>query len=449
MAGTTPWSGAARPVASSDEGSRLAQAFLFAMILAVAISPRFRFGFTPVALTVDFRIQDILIVLVLFYLVLSVKPETKSPLMSVFGWTLPAFFWLAALSTTIVAIDAPQISIFRRVAYLGRTIEIFVLAAVIAGLYLRSGDKARQTALGALYLGAVANFLWVLYQYLAGFNGTLLGSSVSELIQSYGPKLIGEASAFGTGQYFVFVASLGAAEVRAGVGRRFFGILLMGIGLFGATLAESRISMGVIAVIILLVFVLSNARKRIFNPGGIYIGILLVALFFVAFGTELGGRLSSEAITRGVNDRLEGIWKPLLSYVLDNPLTGIGPGGLTPDLPRTEAHNVILRALLDFGIPAGLAFLSLFVMVVVRSSAAAKLPGANDELRLFSNFAMLSTIGILVSGMVQDSLTAVTSSHLAMIAIALFSVAFARERDRSIRERDRRIEEDAGKSLAT
>lgn len=369
--------------------------------------------------------------------------------MSVFGWTLPAFFWLAALSTTIVAIDAPQISIFRRVAYLGRTIELFVLAAVIAGLYLRSGDKARQTALGALYLGAAANFLWVLYQYLAGFNGTLLGSSVSELIQSYGPKLIGEASAFGTGQYFVFVASLGAAEVRARVGRRFLGILLMGIGLFGATLAESRISMGVIAVIILLVFVLSNARKRILNPGGIHIGILLVALFFVAFGTELGGRLSSEAINRGVNDRVEGIWKPLLSYVLDNPLTGIGPGGLTPELPRTEAHNVILRALLDFGIPAGLAFLSLFVVVIVRAGAASKLPGANDELRLFSNFAMLSTIGILVSGMVQDSLTAVTSSHLSMIAIALFSVAFARERDRSIRERDRSIEEDAGNSLVT
>lgn len=423
--GTTP-----TDVGTRNRGSDIARYLLFAFVLGIAISPRIRIDTDIISIPVDLRIQDILIGPSILYLAGSVKPATKDALASVLGVALPIFVWLAALAATVAAWESPEIGMFRRLAYLGRTLEMFVLAAVIAGLYLRAGDRAMRAALLALYVGAAMNFLWVFYQYVAGFQRTALGSRVGDLIDSYGPKLVGEASAFGTGQYFAFVAALGAAEIRAGVGRQAIGILLLAAGLVGATMAVSRISMGIIAVIILMTFAVSTVRKRIFNPAGVFFGVLIAAAALLAFGEQLQGRLSLAAIRKSVDDRVYGIWEPLLDYVLANPFTGVGPGGLTPELPNAEAHNIVLRAFLDFGIPAGIAFLALFVIVIVRANLASKLPGAEGELRLFSNFAMISVAAVLASGMVQDALTAVTSSHLTMISIALFAVAFAKERDR-------------------
>ncbi len=417
------------PVARTG-GSDIARILLFAFVLGIAISPRIRIDTDVISIPVDLRIQDLLIGPSILYLVGSVKPATKDALASVFGVALPVFFWLAALATTVAAWESPEIGMFRRLAYLGRTMEMFVLAAVIAGLYLRAGDRATRTALLALYVSAAMNFFWVLYQFVAGFQRTALGSRVGDLIDSYGPKLVGEASAFGTGQYFAFVAALGAAEIRARVGRQAIGLLLLAAGLVGATMAESRISMGIIAVIIVMTFAVSTVRKRILNPAGVFFGSLIAAAALLAFGEQLQGRLSMAAIRKSVDDRVYGIWEPLLDFVLANPLTGVGPGGLTPELPNAEAHNVVLRAFLDFGIPAGLAFLALFVVVIVRANFASKLPDADGELRLFSNFAMISVLAVLASGMVQDALTAVTSSHLTMISIALFAAVFAKERDR-------------------
>lgn len=417
-------------VVKRDAGSEIARYLLFAFVLAIAISPRVRIetDLISIRIPIDLRIQDLLLVPSIVYLMGSVRPATRSALTSVLGPALPVFLWLAALATTVAALDSTEVSIFRRLAYLGRTVEMFVLAAVIAGLYLRAGDRAMRAALAAVYLGAVLNVTWVCYQYVAGFQGTALGADVGDLIDSYGPKLIGEASAFGTGQYFVFIAAVGAAEIRARVGRQGPGALLLVAGLVGATLAESRISMGIIAAIIVMTFAVSTVRRRFLNPGGIFFGALVVAAGLLAFGDQLQGRLSWDAIRQSVDDRVYGIWSPLLTYVLEHPLTGVGPGGLTPELPNVEAHNVVLRALLDFGIPAGIAFIALFVVVIVRANVASKLPDAGDELRLFANVAMISVIAVLASGMVQDALTAVTSSHLAMISVALFAAAFARHR---------------------
>ncbi len=423
--GTTPGDADTR-----TGGSDIARYLLFAFVLGIAISPRIRVETDIVRIPVDLRIQDILIGPTILYLVGSVKPATKNALASIFGVALPLFLWLSALAVTVVAWESPEIGTFRRLAYLGRTWEMFALAAVIAGLYLRAGDRAMRAALFALYVGAAMNFLWVFYQYVAGFQRTALGSRVGDLIDSYGPKLVGEASAFGTGQYFAFVAALVAAEIRARVGRRTVGIALVAAGLVGATMAVSRISMGIIAVIILMTLSLSTVRRRLLKPGGVFFGVLIAAAGLLAFGEQLQGRLSLAAIRKSVDDRVYGSWEPLLDFVLAKPFTGVGPGGLTPELPNAEAHNVVLRAFLDFGIPAGTAFLALFVIVIVRANVASKLPESDGELRLFSNFAMISVLAVLASGMVQDALTVVTSSHLAMVSIALFAAAFVKDRDR-------------------
>ena len=422
-----------RAVVTRTDGSEIARYLLFAFLLGIAISPRIRIEsdvIITIRIPIDLRIQDILLVPSILYLAGSMRPPSRAALTSVLGVALPVFLWLAALATAVVSFGSPEVTAFTRIAYLGRTVEMFVLAAVIAGLYVRAGDRALSAALLALYVGAAMNFLWVLYQYVEGVHRTALGSRVGDLIDSYGPKLVGEASAFGTGQYFAFVAALGAAEIRARVGRQAIGLLLLAAGLVGATMAESRISMGIIAVIIVMTFAVSTVRKRILNPGRVFFGALIAAGALMAFGDQLQGRLSLEAIRRSVDDRVYGIWEPLIDYVLAHPLTGVGPGGLTPELPNAEAHNIVLRAFLDFGIPAGVAFLSLFVIVIARANIASKLPDADGELRLFSNFAMIAVLAVLASGMVQDALTAVTSSHLAMISIALFAAAFAKDRDR-------------------
>ncbi|MCP6031679.1 hypothetical protein NL371_26670, partial [Klebsiella pneumoniae] len=78
------------------------------------------------------------------------------------------------------------------------------------------GYRALHTVFGAVTLGAFLNLLWFGYQLVVGTPQTLVGQEVGDQIESYGPKLIGEPSAFGTGQYWAFVAAVAAARLKTG-----------------------------------------------------------------------------------------------------------------------------------------------------------------------------------------------------------------------------------------
>ncbi|MGD9991030.1 O-antigen ligase family protein [Pseudonocardia sp.] len=406
---------------------------LCTMVLAVAISPRLRLG-EAADKAVDARLQDFLF-LICFAFLASSLPSLVATWGSWFVWWLVG----AATVTTLHLFD-PAVSPLRAVAFLGRAVEPFVIAIVVAALYLRAGPRAGPWALRAMHLGVLLNSAWVVYQLIVGKPQTLLGEAVSSVTQSYGPMLIGEPSSLGAGFYFAVVAALGAAEFRTKMRSRPFAVAMMVIGFAGTFVTQSRVSLVAAAVCVVFLAArptLDRGRKPI-----------LVVVLLVVFGALVAllpnaGRLSTEGAESGVSDRIDLIWSPLLRIVHDQFLIGIGPGQLgTPEYPWTEAHNIVLRAVLDYGLLVGGLFIAIFVTVYVRSRRVAADRDASLTTRFWATLAGFVLIAVAVAGSVQDALTAVTSTHLVVVMIGLFAGAqLAEKRTAATVDRRRQLVE--------
>ncbi|MGY1834632.1 O-antigen ligase family protein [Blastococcus sp. SYSU DS0510] len=395
----------------ATRGWPAARLLLTAMILAIALSPRIRVpGLVDRA--VDLRLQDFLLVPVLIYL------GARLPSLRRTWGPWPALFAFSATCLTAVHLFAnPDMSALRAIGYLGRTLETFVLAAGIAGLYRLAGDGAWRTALRALHLAIAANVLWVTYQYVTGAQRTLIGSSVGDLVEAYGPKLVGEPSAFGTGFFFVLVTALGAAELLTKLTPRWVGGGLIAAGLLGAYLAQSRVSViaGVLCAVAVLLFPDDRGRYRVIG------GLTLVgAALIVVPRLPDAGRLSAAGVGNGIGVRTTPIWEPLYAIAVEHPLLGIGVGRLgTPAYPWTEAHNVALRAVLDYGIVIGALFLAIYVAIGWRAHRTAFAVDASPPAKLWGTLTLLLVGSALVAGTVQDTLIAVMSTHLVMLSAGL------------------------------
>lgn len=419
---------AIKPKKTETSGNRISSLLLFILILAVCVGPRLRISGED-GDRIDIRYQDILLIPAMFHLFVSNAGKMQWPLFRLLGFRLPIFLYGAFFLTIIVAFTNPDVDFLRRTFFLGRGFELFALAAVTAGLYLSAGTmKAPRAALMAVYLAAYGNAAWMAYQMVTGDTGTLLGSSVGATIESYGPKLIGEGSAFGTGQFFAFTAAVAVAQLRAKYGHSFPALLLLAISAGGAWLSQSRISIGVVAVCVAVLLVLASKRGKLLNFGRTALAAVILWLAAEYVIPQLQGRQSLEGVEAGVDVRVDRVWGPLLDVLANNPFLGAGPGGLVGELP-IEAHNIYLRAVVDYGLFVGLIFISIFVHVMFRGLATSRNPDMSVRTRLFGNLAFLAVLGVLVSGFVQDSLTGVMSSHLTMLAIGLLAGAMASSQD--------------------
>ncbi|OLT21991.1 hypothetical protein BJF81_14220 [Ornithinimicrobium sp. CNJ-824] len=394
---------------------------LMALILAVCLSPRIRLDLLPTE-NVDIRVQDLLLPIGLAILVLAPRGHGRLRWWATWGPWLPAFLWLATVVTLLhLWINDGAVSDLLRIAYFGRTVELFVLAGVLGGLFVRLGSaQGSPAALRALHLAAAANALWLAYQVVTGDIGTLFGE-VGDSIESYGPKLVGEPSAFGTGAFWTFIAALSVAERTTGVARARFAWALMVAALAGVYFSQSRINLGLVLVLALLLLAANEGpRRRIrIDVGAVFFAGMTAAIVVLLFGSQIAGRATPEALASGLGVRVDGIWGPLLGVLSDNLLIGVGPGGLSaPDMPRDEAHNVALRAALDFGVVTGALLLVALVVFAVAGRRASR-DSASVETRWTGLFAALVIACTLATGMVQDALTAVTSTHLMMIAVGL------------------------------
>lgn len=405
--------------------SKLAGLALVSLILATAVSPRIRLGGTEAQL-VDLRLQDLLLVPILGYLLATPRRDGRRPARFLFHPLLPALIIGIVAVTITVSLAHPEVSLVRRVGFAGRTLELFALVTAVAGVYRRAGDRALKLTLRAFHMAALANTLWVLYQAATGNIGTFFGSAIGDAVESYGPKLLGEPSAFGTGQFFAITAAVGLAEIRADKSRRWVGWLMVAAGFTGASLAESRISMGAILAGVVLLLTFSRIKGQVLNPFRLTMVGLLGAAAALVVVPRLGGRISVEDLEYGVTGRADTIWRVLLQESAKHPFGGLGPGGLVGDL-RSEAHNIYLRAVLDFGWFVGALFIGVFVVVLFRAYQESK-DAATSEARLGATLAFFAVASILISGFVQDALTAVTSSHLTVIAIGVFAATYASSR---------------------
>ena len=310
----------------------------------------------------------------------------------------------------------PTQPLARTLVYLGRNLEILVLATLVATLYVRSRQYGRRAALRALQLAAWGNGAWVLLQAATGQRRVLIGSDVGDEIASYGPKLIGEASSFGTGFFFAMVAALGAAQYRSRAGR-LHGLALVAMGLVGTFLAQSRLSMlaaGLVAVLLTL-----SPRPGSKNALGATFVAGLGVIGYMLLPPTLEGRLSAEGVEMGLSQRVDQIWSPLVSIAVGRPFTGIGPGSLgTTEYPWTEAHNIFLRAALDYGLLVAVAF-ALMLITILRQTRRSAADETDREVCLFGSFAFATVLSLVVTGLLQESTAAVMPSHLAMLAVGL------------------------------
>lgn len=403
---------------STVVGSKMAAMLLFGLVMAIAVSPRIRFigGET----TADLRLQDVLLVPIIIFL-LATRQGSQPSLRLVTGRLVVPVLLAAGIVSAVAIVAMPEVSPLRRVAFYGRGVELFALAAAVAGLWLRARDRALPALTGAMITGAIANFAWVLYQLASQQIGTLIGTAVSDTVESYGPKLIGEPSAFGTGQYFAAVAAFGIALLRAKYGRWPAATFLIAVGAVGAYVANSRISIGSILVASILLLVL-NRGKVVLNPFAVTQVILVGGAAAVLVLPRLTGRLSEQGLEAGLGVRANGIWDVALSEALKNPLLGVGPGGLITPLP-IEAHNIFIRSIADYGVLVGPLFLVIFVVALVRAFRTLRQESVSIELSLTSHWAFFVLLSTLISGSVQDSLTGVMSSHFAMVSMGVYAAA--------------------------
>lgn len=360
-------------------------------------------------------------------LVLSPRFVKFRKMRLVWGDTLVIFSLVAGVvfaSTVVVAGH----DLVRVLVFTGRQFEPFVLATVVAGLMLNIGDGAARAVLRALHLSAVLNGAWVAYQMTAGEKQTIFGDSVSDLIGAYGPKLVGEPSTFGTGFYFVFVAVLAVAEYRSRIVSRRLALLLLGVAAFGAYAAQSRISMGAIAILTIWLGLRSAKKVALARGIPVLFFALLAAVVFVVAPPDLGARFTPEQIDRGVGVRIDQIWTPILQAILDHPLFGLGPGALgTEAFPQwSEAHNIILRGALDWGMPGLIAMIAIYVSIWRTAGTALRDSETAPDLTTFAEMARGGMLALLMTGMVQDSTIAVMSSHLTMLAVGGFAGIYIR-----------------------
>lgn len=395
--------------------SQAARFFLIGIALAVLWSPRIG--------SLDLRVQDLLLGPAFVVLLVSGLMPKMKPVWGRTGWT---FIVLSTVTVTVHALSYPAMSDIRILAFWGRTIEFFVLSSVVAGCYVAAGRSAATTLRKALVVGVTVNTVWVVYQHVTDASRTLIGP---DTVAAYGPQLVGEGSPFGSGMFFVFVAALAGAAIRAQYNTQ---LAWAGIAtsILGAYLVNSRVSLVAATVVTLIVATQSNGRAR--GPllrGAIVAGATAsiatawwaMTPYFSRVVPVLAQsqRLSVEGLESGVSVRVNMIWHPLVDIAMENAILGIGPGALgTEGYPWTEAHNIALRAILDYGWLGGIAFLAVFARIAWSAKRELQRAESGDEpLVFYANLVLLMLVGILIGGTVQDALTAVTSTHLLMLAV--------------------------------
>ena len=411
-----PWQNPTRPRKVVHPGRAWAGG-LTIFIFAITLSPRLRIGAIG-GKAIDVRLQDVLLVPTLLMLVISKHPF---PNMRRAWGTWPRWYIAAAVVATLLnLLIVPSANIFRHTAFLGRGVEMFLIAAVVAGMYAAAGPHALRLTMRALHLAIWANIAWMAYQIGTGTQLVLFGS-LGDSIEAYGPKLIGEPSAFGTGFFCAFAVALGVAEIRTRVGSKIISFAMIAAASVAAFYSQSRVSLVAIAIMLALLTLKPTSTGKL-HPFGATIMAGFGTLAIILMPSNLQGRLSPAGIEGSASFRVDQIWKPLLNIALDHPILGIGPGSLgTPAYPATEAHNFILRAALDYGL-VGAALLVATVIAVMHNARRSQRVETED-VRLFGNLALLVTIAIVVAGIMQDSVNGVTSSHLTFLAIGLMAGA--------------------------
>ncbi len=309
----------------------------------------------------------------------------------------------------------------RWAAFLTRQLEPIVLVVVVSRLYRQGGRKATAWSLHCLHFAALSISL-VRTPICFRRRTTLFGSELGCQIESYGPKLVGEPSAFGTGSFFAFVAALAIAELQAGIYPKIIPASLFVSSAICCYLSQSRSSLVAIAVLAVLFIVQRGGADQIFGSKLLHAGLFIAGIAAI-LSSDVNPRMSEGGVDGSVDGRITGIWQPLWEHMGNHPvalLLGVAPADWAPSVAlRTFlAHNMIVQSG-STSPPGAVALCVALIATVCNAHRARTTPHASPSMTLHANLAINCTVWITTAGLVQDSFTAVTSSHLLMLAVGL------------------------------
>ncbi len=282
-------------------------------------------------------------------------------------WWAGLLFWL--FLTTLLAVDPLH-------AWIGTPDRRFGFVAwCTLPLVFLCGQAVRERADRTLVLraGALAASVvgvWCAFE-LAGFS--LIGTSFAHH-RLGGP--FGQPAYLGAAALLLGPIALAVARDRDG------SVCWRGLGVFGAVSAA---------------FALLGSQTRGAWAGaavaGFVVGVQYVdvvrrqARVLIVAGALLAGLFVATPLgTRAVTESRVDEWRVATRVIADHPVFGVGPEGYRTMVPRyvdaayvrdygvdvipDRAHNGVLDVMAIGGVPAGLAYLGLLVLVVVRAVSA-------------------------------------------------------------------------------
>lgn len=405
-------------------GSQTAAWALAFLLASIMLGP-------PVTIMEDIEVrpQDVIVGLTVVWLVIVRRWPRSTGLQEVLGMT-PILFLGGALALTWVYAAIGREVGLRYLGFLGRSLELIVLSATVAALFKLAGVRGFATVRRTVYFAAAVNACWLVWQYLSGSSETLFGNAAAA---SYGGRLVGDPAVFAGGTLLVFVAIVALSEWSDGAIAPVTTLCVVAAVAALCIHVQSRSALAALVAVI-GVSVAWGVRRRSLFWTGVAIVIAAIPLALMAgmgatyspSGLATNGRLSPTGISDSFGYRIREIWTDLWSVAGEHLFLGIGPGSLgTPEFPYTEAHNVLLRAMLDYGLLVGALFLALFFRAGW-SGLRLALSSAGYEVSIYARMTALMITYILVAGVVQDAATPVMSTHLTFFSIGLLSGAVAK-----------------------
>lgn len=306
----------------------------------------------------------------------------RSPL----RWS-PALWWaLALLAWTLVALPSgidQELGVKHTTSLAGG----LILACVILGSCASMRDV--RWILGALVLvaGGIATHAVLTVGTLRAYQG---GSLVSGRIEGVfaQPNELGGFCAM-----TLLVAAGLAFGARTQRGRVLASVAWLAL-LGGLTLSLSRGSwIGAVAGTVFLVIVLPAARRTALLLG---VPIVLLAALLGAFGVEntqlrVVGERAQSISTLSRYDERGAIWREARRQIVDDPVTGQGPGSfpvasrrftsVSSQVSATHAHDLLLTFAAEAGLPAVFFLLAFVGALVGAGRRAARRARAADDFR--------------------------------------------------------------------
>jgi hypothetical protein len=412
------------------------------LVVAISFSPRMPLPIFIPGRRFDLRIEDIILVGLLFFWLfyLSLRPHIYvTPLFK------PLFLYLIVVAfTSGMAILFLFVSPIRPFFYFLKEFEYFLIFLLVANS-IRT--RSHVSKIGHLIIGAgIINALWVGFQFLTHHKSPLFILQAPEgvyqpryLLWSYGPGLIGEISPLSTGGFFmlVFLFSLGyffflkTDCIKRGL------YLVLSLVFFSCIVASaSKICLiGSILGAGLLSFITGNKKLPV-----LFFSFLLLIITAVAFGSRyvqipfyggVGiGRIFfwEKYVSEIVNDRWPHIWRPLLPFGYERFFTGFGKGGtyFISDYHVEEAHNHYLTVFLESGFFGLVAFIWLLVKIITLAARVHR-HSEFDICRVIAGTTLAATGGLIFGAFFHDIFKPVILNELWWIFIGLTAAAYRME----------------------